>query len=147
MGKQPSELRLQQTDDYESMVKLGRDAGLDIETLGPVLTAYGILDEEELVGCACLKEHEGAYLLECLAVKAEYRGKGLGTRLVRKVEEDAKSRGANRILALARSPGFFKKVGFRVTDPGEVDFPSLSGCSSCPQFCTSCSPAVVLKEL
>jgi N-acetylglutamate synthase-like GNAT family acetyltransferase len=140
-------IRLRPADDFAAMVKLGREAGLEIDHLGPVLSAYGLFDGDKLVGCACLKEREGAFLLECLAVAEPLRGTGLGTKLVRAVESDARGRGAKRLLVLARSPGFFQKVGYRIAEPGEVQYPTLSGCTGCPQFRNSCFPAVVLREI
>jgi N-acetylglutamate synthase-like GNAT family acetyltransferase len=142
-----SEISLRPTNDYGSMVRLGREAGLEMEQLGPVLAAYGMFEGEDLVGCACLKEHEGTYLLECLAVAENKRGKGLGTRLVMAIEEEARNRGAERLLALARRPGFFARIGYRVARSGEVDYPTTSGCAGCPQYGRSCSPAIVLKLL
>jgi len=138
---------LRTTNDYDSMLRLGKEAGLEIEEVGPVLVAYGVFDGEKMIGCACLKEHEGAFLLECLAVRPDMRKAGLGTRLVRAVEEDARKCGAKRILALARSPEFFRRVGYRVAKPDEFDYPSTAGCRGCPQYMASCAPAVVVRDL
>jgi len=144
MGRTQVDLR--PTADYESMVRLGRKSGLEIENLGPVLAAYGLFEGEELVGCACLKEHEGSFLLECLAVEERLRGTGLGTRLVRAVETEARNRGATRLIVLARSPGFFQKVGYREPETGEISYPTLSGCAGCSQFNVTCFPAVFVRD-
>lgn len=147
MDRRARNAELRPTNDYESMVRLGRQAGLEIEQLGPVLDAYGLFENDKMVGCACLREREGAYLLECLAVSERFRGIGLGTRLVRAVEADAKARGATRLRALARSPGFFLKIGYRVANPMEVDYPSTASCGGCPQLNKSCFPSVVIRDL
>ncbi len=138
---------LRPTEDHDMMVRLAKGAGLEIDRLDRVLSAYGAFDSEEMIGCACLKKHEETYLLECLAVEDKSRRKGVGTRLVKAIEAEAKSRGGNRIVALARSPGFFLKIGYREAKPGEVTYPTLSSCEACPQFRNPCSPAVVLKVL
>ncbi len=140
-------IKLRPTNDYESMVRLGREAGLEIEELGPVLAAYGLFDGDDLIGCACLKERQGVFLVECLAVAEPLRGIGLGTRLVKAVESDARSRGAKKIFALARSPGFFQRRGYSVAEQGEVEYPNLSGCAGCPQFRNSCFPAIVWRDV
>jgi len=140
-------IELRRTDDYESLVRLAKESGLEISELGPVLSAFGLYAGNRLVGCACLKEHAGSFLLECLAVDNQLRGRGLGTRLVREVESDARSRGAKRLLALARSPGFFRKAGYRLAGRGEVEYPTTVSCTSCAQFEVSCFPAVVLRDL
>jgi N-acetylglutamate synthase-like GNAT family acetyltransferase len=140
-------IELRPTDDFDSMVRLAREAGLEIQELGPTLAAYGLFESERLVGCACLKEHDGIFLLECLAVSDRLRGMGLGTRIVRAIEEEARGRGAKTLRAIARKPGFFLKIGYHVADPEEVDFPSTEGCTGCPQFKKTCSPAIVMREL
>ncbi len=140
-------MTLKTTKDFEGMVRLGKEAGLEITELGPTLSAYGAFKEDTLVGCACLKEHKGVYMLECLAVSKPCRGHGLGTRLVRAVEGDAKLRGAAEIRALARSPAFFLKVGYRIADPKEIDYPTTNSCEGCLQYRKSCQPAVVVRSL
>lgn len=138
---------LRPTRDFDSLVKLGREAGLEIQELGPTLAAFGVFESDKLVGCACLKEHDGVFLLECLAVSDRFRGRGLGTRLARAVEAEARGRGVKTLRALARKPAFFMKIGYRVAGPGEVDYPSIEGCGGCPQFNKTCSPAIVIREL
>jgi len=138
---------LRPTHDFDSLVKLGREAGLEIKELGPTLAAFGLFESDKLVGCACLKERDGVFLLECLAVSHRFRGRGLGTRLVRAVEAEARGRGAKTLRALARKPGFFLKIGYHVAGAGEVDYPSTEGCEGCPQFKKTCSPAIVMMEL
>ncbi len=134
-------------EDREAMARLGREAGLEIEELGPMVAAFGVFDGDHLIGCACLKHDHGAYMIECLAVSEKYRGFGIGTRLTKAVEADAKARGAEELRALARRPAFFLKIGYRLADPREVDYPTTASCDSCPQFRVSCSPAVVIKTL
>ena len=147
MDDSTQRIELRPTNDFASMVKLGREAGLEIEQLGPTLAAYGLFDKDRLVGCACLKERAGVFLIECLAVSEDLRGIGLGTRLVRAVEADARGRGAKSLHALARSPDFFLRVGYRLANPAETEYPSTTSCEGCPQFRKSCSPAVVVRDL
>jgi len=141
------EPELRRTEDYDAMVKLGKESGLEIERLGVVTVGWGLYQGERMVGCACLMEKNGVYVLECLAVVGNLRGKGLGTRLVRKIEAEARKRGAAKLVALARSPEFFKKAGYRVARPEEIDYLTISSCSACPQFEKSCFPAVVVIDL
>jgi N-acetylglutamate synthase-like GNAT family acetyltransferase len=106
MRKSGPSPELRRTSDYASMVALGRRAGLETSTLTKVLAAFGYYLGEELVGCACLREVEGVFTVECLAVADSSRGQGLGSSLVHAVEDEARSRGVERLWAVARRPGF-----------------------------------------
>ena len=108
-NKHPKSLRMRKTDDYSSMIRLGKKSGLEGEELHDIAVAYGFFLGDELIACAALKELNGVYSVECLAVDEGRRAMGLGSRLLTKVEYEAEKRGAKRVWALARQPGFFRK--------------------------------------
>jgi N-acetylglutamate synthase-like GNAT family acetyltransferase len=140
-------LRLKETTDFASMRQLALTSGLEDGAYSDFVKAYGFFDGEELVACAGLKVQGGVFSLECVAVKDELRGKGLGRRLVATIEEEAKKRGASKIWALARAPAFFEKAGYRKVSAGESDGPSLTACLGCRQYLRNCTPSIVLKAL
>ena len=144
-GPPPPELR--PTSDYSSMVDLGRRSGLETSSIVGALAAFGFFIGDEMVGCAYLKEKSGIFIVECLAVDQRVRGQGLGSALVRKVEDEARSRGAIRIWALARQPAFFVKNGYTSTSGNEPDGPNLKECAGCNQYLKECNPAVMVKVL
>jgi len=140
-------LSLKETTDFESMRQLALKSGLEDGAYSDFVKAYGFFDGEDLVACAGLKMQGDVFTLECVAVKEELRGRGLGGRLVATLEEEAKKRGASKIWALARAPTFFEKAGYRKVSAGESEGPKLTACLGCRQYLRSCSPSIVLKVL
>ena len=140
-------LVLRKTSDYGAMRSLALRAGLEDGNFEGYDASFGYFVEDILVGCAALKNKEGMFTVECLAVSEEYRRRGLGRSLIGMVEAEAVARGANQIWALARAPGFFMKNGYREMDPDLPGGPSMKGCGTCPQFNNTCRPAIVMKML
>jgi len=104
--------------------------------------------DDELAGCASLKKDGDWYAVEWLAVADRFRGKGVGSMLVRKIETEARMRGAERLWALARAPRFFEKIGIRQSAPADrPEGPTLSNCLLCKQYQRDCFPAVMVKNL
>ncbi len=79
-----------------------------------------------LVACAALTPYpdEGVAELACVFVQSFYQGRGVGLRMVRYAEEEARARGFSRLIALStQSFAFFREVcGF--TEASEADLPS-----------------------
>lgn len=140
-------LELRETTDFASMRLLALNSGLEDGAYRDFVKAYGFFDGKELVACAGLKEQGGVFSLECVAVKEELRGRGLGGKLVATVEEEAKRRGASKIWAVARAPGFFEKAGYTKVSAMESEGPKLTACLGCRQYLRGCSPSIVLKVL
>ncbi len=140
-------LVLKETTDFPSMRRLALESGLEDGAYQDFVKAFGFYEGEMLVACAGLKNLKDAYLLECVAVKEELRGRGLGRQLVELLEEEAKRLGASRIWALARAPAFFEKVGYKKVDVSYPGGPNLTSCLSCKQYMSTCSPSIVLKVL
>ena len=63
------------------------------------------------------------------------------------VEGDARARGMTKLWAKARAPEFYRRIGFRIVREDEKAPKTLDGCIGCPQFRTSCNPAIVIREL
>jgi len=115
--------------------------------LESIVASFGFFIGEGLVGCAALKQLDGVFSVECLAVESDHRGQGLGSELVDAVAADARRRGARKLWALARVPGFFEKIGFIRTKSEEPGIPTIAGCVGCPQFKVGCFPAVLVRDL
>ncbi len=147
VSEEGATLVLRKTSDYGAMRSLALQAGLEDGNFEGYEASFGYFVDDNLVGCAALKVKEGLFTVECLAVSAEYRGRGLGRSLIGMVEVEAFARGASQIWALARAPGFFMKNGYRQMDPDSPGGPSMKGCATCPQFNNTCRPAIVLKLL
>jgi N-acetylglutamate synthase-like GNAT family acetyltransferase len=138
---------LRETNDFSAMLSLARESGLDSDHLTGIVSAYGFYLDGKLVGCAALKKGNDMFMVECLAVAEIMRGKGLGMRLVRKIEEEAVANGARKLWAIARQPIFFERIGYHVSSASEPGAPRNDDCATCPQFGKSCYPAIVVKDL
>jgi N-acetylglutamate synthase-like GNAT family acetyltransferase len=141
----PARFELKETTDYAAMRQLALDSGLEDGNYSDFVKAYGFFEGATLVACAGLKSKRGIFSLECVAVKEGLRGAGLGSRLIGILEEEAMGRGADRVWALARAPGFFEKIGYRRMVDGVPDGPNLVACKACRQFHENCNPSIVLK--
>ncbi len=142
-----SRLELRRTRDYEAVRRLALGSGLEDGAFTGIVAAFGIYSQDDLVGCAALKNSDSTFSVEWLAVSGPLRGKGHGSQLVAEVEKEARARGAERLWALARSPAFFQKIGYRLAREDEKGGPTLSNCSRCPQYKRTCRPAIVVRSL
>ncbi len=77
-----------------------------------------LFDKDKLPIATCRvfwKESMGAYILGRLAVRKEFRGKNIGSAVVRKAEQYVKEQGGSCIAlhAQCQAAGFYRKLGFR----------------------------------
>lgn len=74
-----------------------------------------------LVGVIALERFGSEALLRSLAVVPEFRKRGVGRRLVARLEEDACADGVTRLVLLTETAeGFFRSLGYSVIDRGSV---------------------------
>ena len=137
------------TMDYDSLVDLFVKSGLEIYPDDPapegLLTCFKMIDEEtgERLGAAgIVLNQKNEYILRCVAVEEVHRGKGYGIRLVEKVLEEGKLRGAKRIWLTGKVPEFYKKFGFEVVARSEAPFKTK--CGECPQYHNGCESEVMV---
>jgi len=142
-----TDLEFRRTRDYEAVRRLALGSGLEDGPFADVVAAFGLFSGDELVGCAALKQTDYLFCVEWVAVSESLRGRGLGSRLIAEVEQEARLRGAERLWALARAPGFFQKTGFRMAGKDDLGGPTLNNCMRCPQYMKNCSPAIMVKSL
>lgn len=137
------------TMDYESLKDLFIKSGLEIHWEDPapegLITCFKMIDEEtgERLGAAGIVLNEkNEYILRCVAVEEAHRGKGYGIKLVNKVIEEGRMRGANRIWLTGKVPEFYKKFGFKVVSRSEAPFQTK--CGECPQYHNGCESEVMV---
>lgn len=137
------------TMDYESLKDLFIKSGLEIHWEDPapegLLTCFRLEDEEtgERLGAAgIVLNDKNEYILRCVAVEEEHRGKGYGIQLVNKVLEEGKMRGATRIWLTGKVPEFYKKFGFTIAK--RSDAPFKTKCGECPQYHNGCESEVMV---
>jgi len=138
---------LRETNDFSAMLSLARESGLESDHLTGIVSAYGFYLDGILVGCAALKKGDDLFMVECLAVAENMRGRGLGRTLVARIEKEAVAKGARKLWAIARLPRFFERIGYRISSASDPGAPKNDDCMTCPQFGKSCCPAIVVKDL
>jgi len=146
-GQNRSGPELKRTADFDAIRALALSSGLEDGIFENIITAYGYYFGPELVGCIALKKDGSRYSIEWLAVVERMRSKGVGSLLVKTIENEARVRGADRLWALARAPRFFEKMGYRTSTMKESGGPSMSNCMLCQQYERTCFPAVMVKKL
>jgi len=86
----------------------------------------------ELVGCASLRRMSPARMeVRSLAVRAAYRGQGLGAALVRTLIGQAWQAEATAVYALTRAVPFFERLGFEVTELANLPEKRARDCVCC----------------
>ncbi|MEL4305082.1 N-acetyltransferase [Methanococcoides sp. LMO-2] len=101
----------------------------------------------EVVGC-CGLQVLWVDLAEVLsfAILPEYRGKGVGTRLLDSCLDDARELGVTTVFTLTYAPAFFEKNGFSRVDKSSLPHKIWSGCIKCPKF-PDCDEIALSMEL
>jgi amino-acid N-acetyltransferase len=103
--------------------------------------------EGRVVGCGSLVELTPALTeLRSLAVAPEWRGTGLGRRLVEALTERAREAGYEQLCALTLVEGFFNRLGFATVDRWAISPKIWHECIYCPKF-DACDEIAVLMSL
>ncbi len=74
-------------------------------------------DDDKLVGFITGFSYYSEVTINNLVVRKEYRGKGIGTKLIRKVEKHFENKGFNNINLVTndfQAPKFYEKCGFEL---------------------------------
>lgn len=78
-------------------------------------------DGEKIVACGGAEAYQFAALIRSVAVTPDYRGHGLGRRIVRQLLDRLASRGLREFYLLTTTAEeYFKKRGFKTIDRDEV---------------------------
>jgi len=101
---------------------------------------------ERVVGCAGLERYGDVGLLRSVAVDPEWRGRGLGAGLTRRVLAVAKQRGIVRIYLLTETAAqYFHAFGFRVIPRSEAD-PAVQGSAEFTELCPASATLMVREQ-
>ncbi|MCI8561534.1 MAG: GNAT family N-acetyltransferase [Dorea sp.] len=141
------EVWIKKSMDFKDMLPMFIEAGLEFKPDDPdpegLLVCFEMIDEEsrKRIGGGALAKVYGEFLIRSVAVEKEYRGRGLGKKLVEYIIEEAREWDAKSLLLTAKVPGFYKKLGFSVVQ--RKDAPPISDCTSCPQFHNGCDSEIM----
>ncbi len=90
---------------------------------------------DEVIGCVGLQFFWGSLAeVRSLAVREEYKGHGIGKRLVESAIGEAKEFGAKRVFALTYVTNFFLKLGFERIDKEQLPQKIWTECVNCQHF-------------
>jgi amino-acid N-acetyltransferase len=109
-------------NDLEAIKALLTDSGLPTAGVEDHWKTFLVAREgETLVACGGAEAYQFVALIRSIAVKPEYRSKGLGRRIVRQLLDRLASRGLREFYLLTTTAeAYFKKRGFKPIDRDEV---------------------------
>ncbi len=108
---------------------------------------FYVAEENEIRGvCALHILWEDLAEVRSLVVKKEYQKSGIGTKLVKKCLQEAKSLELKRVFVLTYIPDFFKKIGFKEVDKSKLPQKIWGDCIRCPKF-PECDETALIYEI
>ena len=107
-------IKLLNESDIESVQELLRQCQLpDQDFQIQCLQLFGLFKHSALIAVAGYEQYGSNALVRSVAVSDRYRGKGMASRLMLNLLEQAKTAGVNNIYLLTESAsGFFARYGF-----------------------------------
>lgn len=110
-------------------------------------TFYVAEDEGRIVGIGSLfRLGEELVEIRSLGIDEHYKGRGIGTKLVDKLVEEARTNGFRHVMALTYEVRFFEKNGFSVVDKEIFPEKVWTDCVFCKKR-HHCDEIAVLKRL
>lgn len=104
-------------------------------------------DGDELAGCGALHFYTPTSAeVRSLAVNPAIKSRGVGRLLVEALEQEAIDQELHAIFAFTYVVDFFRKLGFREVDRGELPLKAWKDCVKCPKI-ECCDEVAVLKAL
>lgn len=104
-------------------------------------------DKNGIVGaCALHILWDDLAEVRSLAVKNEYQGKGIGSRMVRNCLKEARALGIKRVFVLTYQPDFFRKLRFKDTDKASLPQKIWGDCIRCPKF-PECDEHALIRKV
>jgi amino-acid N-acetyltransferase len=103
-------------------------------------------DEQPIQGvCALHICWENLAEIRSLAVDESCQKSGIGRQLVERALQEAEALGISRVFTLTYQPDFFRKMGFRDIDKGELPHKVWSDCIQCSKF-PDCNEEALIWE-
>lgn len=84
--------------------------------------------------------------IRALAVSDKYKRRGIGTQIVKALEEEARELGCSRIFALTYQPEFFKCCGYQEISKEQMPQKVWRECVNCIKF-PNCDEIAVIRTL
>ncbi len=101
----------------------------------------------QLLGCGALHFYSPTSgEVRSLAVDPTIKTRGVGRRVVEALEAEARENNLHALFAFTYVPEFFRRVGFREVERGELPLKVWKDCLRCPKF-QCCDEIAVVKAL
>jgi amino-acid N-acetyltransferase len=102
---------------------------------------------DRLLGCGALHFYSPTMgEIRSLAVSEDAKTHGVGRRLVEALVQEAVAYSLNAVFAFTYVVDFFRKVGFREVERGELPLKAWKDCLRCPKF-QCCDEIAVVRVL
>ncbi|MEF3191728.1 MAG: N-acetyltransferase [Campylobacterales bacterium] len=121
----------------------------DVNEMAQTIRSYTIAkDKDELVGFAALNIYSPKLAeVRSLVVGRAWRGRGVGSELVRRLEEEGRRLGLEMILVLTYHRTLFEKLGFEEIPKEQIPEQKIwADCIKCPHF-PVCNEISLIKKL
>jgi len=106
-----------------------------------------VYDGGELVGCGSLQLVDGKLAeVRSVAVHPDWRGVGVGGRIVEALLRDARKLGVQRVFCLTRRESFFARLGFEAVPKENFPHKIWNDCRLCPRQ-TCCDETAMQRWL
>jgi amino-acid N-acetyltransferase len=119
-----------------SHAELGKMLFKSLAQLYENLRDFGVYEDDDgrVVGCVGLAIIWADLAeIRSLAVDDDYRGRGIGRRLVEWTVEEARRLRIRKLMSLTYERRFFEKLGFEVVDKDTLPLKVWSDCVRCPK--------------
>ena len=83
---------------------------------------YNIIIDDKIIGSVCIKELENAKLLDEIYLEKEFRNKGIGTDIIRKIIENNESVYLWVYKENIKAVLLYKRLGFKIIDETEFRY-------------------------
>ncbi|CAM3439181.1 N-acetyltransferase [Marinicrinis lubricantis] len=105
------------------------------------------VQDDKMIGCGSLfRLGQDLVEVRSLGINKEYKGNGIGSKLLELLETEARSQGIPKLMALTYEVRFFQKNGFQVVEKEVFPEKVWTDCVHCKkQHC--CDEIAVLKML
>ena len=143
----PVSYKMADEENIEAILVLLKTNNLPVSDFGYGKRIFLVaLSEGKTIGCVAVEVYETDGLLRSLAVKSDFRGKGIGQKLVAEAETWSRDYGLKKLYLLTTTAaGFFPKMSWSKTDrqavPKNIAL-SIEFSSICPS-----TAVCMIKEL
>ncbi|MGH7665668.1 MAG: GNAT family N-acetyltransferase [Gemmatimonadaceae bacterium] len=100
-----------------------------------------------ILACGALREYSPSLAeVSAIAVDASAHGRGLGSEIVRRVEQLARQRGIGELFALTLTAAFFESLGYSVVERARYPEKMRRDCTGCARRFT-CGEICVRRDI